>query len=101
MAPGVVKRLGRACSDNALALVEETDLLEEHGYGARAFALTVLAAEELGKAFVCVGSLAHAGDDPGDWEIFWTVIGGKRHDVKVLTALFLEQRLLKAAGLPG
>jgi AbiV family abortive infection protein len=96
----IVLRLGRECSENALALVEEANLLHENGHSARAFALTVLAAEELGKAFVCVGVLAQAGEDPGDWEAFWKVIGGKSHEIKVLTALFLEQHLLEAAGLP-
>jgi HEPN superfamily AbiV-like protein len=45
----LAKLLGRAAAENALHLVEEANLLDDNGHKARAFALTVLAAEEMGK----------------------------------------------------
>jgi AbiV family abortive infection protein len=48
----LVEQLSRAAADNSLQLVEEADVLDDNGHAARAFALTVLAAEELGKAFI-------------------------------------------------
>jgi AbiV family abortive infection protein len=99
VAADVVATLGKACSDNALDLVEEANLLADNDHPARGFALTILAAEELGKAFVCVLMLANPSDDAADWSTFWQVIGGKQHETKVWTALYLEQHLLEATGV--
>jgi hypothetical protein len=63
-------KLGRAAADNAIALANEADLLDENGHRARAFALTVLAAEELGKAYTCAMAEANV-DDPKTWDSFW------------------------------
>jgi AbiV family abortive infection protein len=93
----LVDDFGRAAADNALQLVEEADLLEEHGHGARAFALTVFAAEELGKAFICTMSVSH-----DDWAVFDAMVrGSKKHQTKLLGALFLMKRAPKLAGEPG
>jgi len=94
----VVAALGRACCDNALALVEEANLLTDHDHAERGFALTILAAEELGKAFVCVLMLGNPSDEVSDWSSFWRVVGGRQHETKVWTALYLEQYLLEASG---
>ncbi len=51
----LVARFGYAAAENAIELVEEADLLDENGHLARVFALTVLAAEELGKGDCCIG----------------------------------------------
>jgi AbiV family abortive infection protein len=96
----LVVKLGDEAANNALALVEEAELLDTNDHVARAFALTILATEELGKAFVCAGTAAHASHDPEAWEAFWTVIGGRQHEDKVFTALWLEKELLQGAGLP-
>lgn len=104
----LVARLGRAAADNALELAEEADLLDENGHSARAFALTVLAAEELGKAFICSMTEAHtsddlsdATDDLGDWESFGAmVVGHRKHETKLLAALFLMQQVLELADQP-
>jgi len=94
----LVEQLGRAAADNALELVEEANLLDEDGHAARAFALTVLAAEELGKAFICSMTVAHAHED-SDWGVFDAMVRGHRkHETKLLSALFLIQ---KAFGLTG
>lgn len=50
--PKVVMQLGIAAAANALAIVEEATLLDKAGHDARAFSLSVLAAEELSKAWV-------------------------------------------------
>lgn len=89
----LAEQLGRAAAENALELVEEADLLEANGHAARAFALTVLAAEEFGKAVICRMTVAHAHED-SDWAPFDAMVRGhKRHEVKLLGALFLIQTI--------
>jgi AbiV family abortive infection protein len=93
-------QLGRAAAENALELVEEADLLDENGHRARAFALTVLAAEELGKAFICTMTEAHA-QGPDGWQAFDMMVRGHRkHETKLLSALFLIQKVPGLAGEP-
>jgi AbiV family abortive infection protein len=97
----LIARMGRAAADNALELVDEADLLEEHGHAARAFALTVLAAEELGKAFICEMTVAHALEDPDDWRAFAAMVAGKKkHETKLLAALFLIRQVVDTPGEP-
>lgn len=97
----LVAGLGLAAAGNAVELVEEADLLDENGHRARAFALTVLAAEELGKAFICTLTASHAHGDMSDWQPFAAMVAGpSRHNTKLLAALFLMQRLLELEGLP-
>jgi AbiV family abortive infection protein len=96
----LVAQLGRIAADNAVQLAEEADLLDENGHGARAFALTVLAAEELGKSFICMLTETHA-HDPRDWDPFKMMVAGQgRHQTKILAALFLMQRALDLSGQP-
>lgn len=96
----LVARFGYAAAENAIELVEEADLLDENGHLARVFALTVLAAEELGKAFICTMTVSHANDDLS-WQPFAEMVAGRRrHQTKLLAALFLMQRLLELEGLP-
>jgi AbiV family abortive infection protein len=97
----LIARMGHAAADNALELVDEANLLEEQGHSARAFALTVLAAEELGKAFICEITVAHAHEDLDDWQVFAAMVAGKkRHETKLLGALFLIQEVPGTDGQP-
>lgn len=96
----IAEQLGRAAADNALDLVEEADLLDENGHRARAFALTVLAAEELGKAFICTVTVAQAHED-SDWAPFDAMVRGhKKHETKLMGALFLIQKVFGLTGQP-
>jgi AbiV family abortive infection protein len=97
----VLAKLGRAAAENAIALANEADLLDENDHRARAFALTVLAAEELGKAFTCAMVEANA-DDAQTWESFWAVLEGpQRHTTKLAANLYLELQLLSRDGPPS
>jgi AbiV family abortive infection protein len=97
----LIARMGRAAATNALELVDEANVLEEHGHAARAFALTILAAEELGKAFICDITIAHARADRDDWQAFAAMVAGKnRHETKLLAALFLMRRVVGTTGRP-
>jgi AbiV family abortive infection protein len=96
----LVEQLGHAAAGNALELVEEADLLDANGHRARAFALTVLAAEELGKALICTMTVAHAHEFE-DWTALVAMVRGhKKHEVKLLAALFLIQKVLGLTGEP-
>jgi AbiV family abortive infection protein len=93
----LVGKLSRAANDNALRLVEEADLLDRNGHKARAFALTVLAAEEMGKAFICMLTEAHA-KEPNDFQAFYEMVRGrKRHETKLLGALYVIQQVREIA----
>jgi len=100
----IAARLGVAACDNALALVEQADLLEddendlilEDEGRARAVALTVLAAEELAKAWAA-SLLVQFGPEEGVWEEFKRIIRG-RHEAKIGSMLFLEQFLPRLSG---
>jgi AbiV family abortive infection protein len=85
--PAAAARLGRAAADNALELIDEANLLHEHGHAARSFALTVLAAEELAKAWGASVALVH--DEPRPWA-FDSVVKG-HHTAEIDTTLFLER----------
>lgn len=74
-----VERLGRAAADNVLALIVEADLLHEHGHTARSFVLTVLAAEELAKAWVAFMAQQFE-EDPDLWSTFDEVVKGHHVD---------------------
>jgi AbiV family abortive infection protein len=99
--------LGLAAAENVHELVAAADRLEDItdedldgtdsrvGYQSRAIALSVLAAEEVAKAFVCSLTLEHAGEDPDDWKAFWDIFGGRRHQVKIDALLWLEAQVLK------
>lgn len=96
----LVAKLGRAAAANAIKLAEEAELLDDNGHRARAFALTVLAAEELGKAFICRSTSARARE-LDDWTIYRDmVLGPKKHELKLFSALFVIQKLPGIAGLP-
>jgi AbiV family abortive infection protein len=95
--PKVTMRLGIAAAANALAIVEEAGLLADEGHDARAFSLSVLAAEELAKAWAAVV----AGLFPEDAEVgaeFRQIVRG-HHRVKLDASLFLERNMPKLAGL--
>jgi len=91
-------RLGLAAARNALALTEESDTLAEAGANARAFALSVHAGEEIGKAWAC--AIAQTwGDEAEFWEVFWEVVEG-HHIRKLDSGLFLEHLPSLALGRP-
>lgn len=93
----LIARVGRAAADNALQLVREADLLDQNGHKARAFALTVLAAEEIGKAFICMMTQAHA-KEPNDLQAYAAMVRGhKKHETKLLSALFLIRQVPEIA----
>jgi AbiV family abortive infection protein len=65
---------------------------------ARAFALTVFAAEEVAKAYAATLILTlHSDEDPSAWDGFWSVIQGHHRD-KIQAALSLEQVLPRLTG---
>jgi AbiV family abortive infection protein len=85
----LVEEFGLAAAANALSLCEEARLLHDAGYRARAYALAVLAAEELAKAHAA--SIAQTwGGDPAFWPAFWKLVQGK-HPEKLETVHFLER----------
>lgn len=93
----LIARLGRAAAENAVELVEEANLLDDNGHKARAFALTVLAAEEMGKAFICTMTEAHA-KEPNDFQAYDAIVRGrKKHETKLLSALFLIREVREVA----
>jgi AbiV family abortive infection protein len=96
----IAAKIGAAASENALALVEESDLLEEHDHHARAFVSAVLAMEETGKAWAAHVLLQLAEEDEDDselWGAFWEI--ARHHESKINAALCLEQGLPAMAGL--
>jgi AbiV family abortive infection protein len=89
----MVALLGLEASRNALALVHEADMLLAQGALARAFALSVLAAEELAKASFCNLATPY-GDNPDFWPSFWGLVRGRDHAQKLRAMLFLETHLV-------
>jgi AbiV family abortive infection protein len=75
-------QFARELQGNALALLEEAQILFEHGRWARALALAVLAEEEAGKALLTIREQL-PGDDFGD-------LKANRHEDK-LTAMALTE----------
>lgn len=61
-----------ACRDNARELIDEADILTEHGRHARAYALLHTACEELGKfAVLEIGALGLLSGRAPKWKRFW------------------------------
>ncbi len=95
--PNVAMQLGIAAAANALAIVEEATLLADEGHDARALSLSVLAAEELSKAW----AVLVVGLFPNDPELgpeFRATLRG-HHRVKLDTSLFLERDFPKVVGI--
>lgn len=95
--PKVIMRLGSAAAANALAIVEEASLLADEGHDARAFSLSVLATEELAKAWAAVV----AGLFPDDAEVgveFRQIVRG-HHRGEARRIAVPQRNIPKMAGL--
>lgn len=95
--PRVVMQLGIAAAANALAIVEEARLLAEEGHDARAFSLSVLATEELAKAWAAL-VVGLFPSDPKLGPELRAILRGQ-HRVKLDTSLFLERDFPKVVGM--
>lgn len=83
-----------ACYSNAKGLLEDSRLLAEHDRLPRAFALTVLAFEELGKVpLLCDPDPADPSKDPAYWKGFWKEF--RQHRIKQEVMLAYGRRLDK------
>lgn len=71
LSSGQLAQLARATLDNAQSLLEDARLLLDAGRWARAYALTILAAEEYGKFESCVIAGSYESDDHDSWKRFW------------------------------
>ena len=95
--PKVVLQLGIAAARNALAIVEEANLLADERHDARAFSLSVLGAEELSKAWAALVASLFPDDPEIGPELRASLRG--HHKVKLDASLFLERGVPRLAGL--
>jgi AbiV family abortive infection protein len=95
--PKVVMQFGIAAAANALAIAEEATLLAKEGHDARAFSLSVLAVEELSKAWVALVAGLFPNDPDVGSELRAMLKG--HHRVKLDASLFLERDFPKVVGM--
>ena len=80
LSPAFLGKLARAALDNASELLGDASVLLEAGRFPRAFALSLLAAEEFGKHMACVSASALDLEDPAVSKTFWQRF--RNHDAK-------------------
>ena len=85
----VIAELARAACRNARAYLDDADVLADAGRDVRAFALTVMGAEEFGKAFWAQRILED--DSEAAWDSLQAALGGRGvHQHRLATLLALE-----------
>jgi AbiV family abortive infection protein len=95
--PKVVLRVGVAAAANALTIAEEATLLADAGHDARAFSLSVLAVEELAKAWIA-NTCIHYSDVQGVESEVRKLLRGHHMD-KLDASLGLERIVPMLAGI--
>jgi AbiV family abortive infection protein len=95
--PKVVMGLGIAAAANALAIVEEATLLADAGHDARAFSLSVLAVEELAKAWIANIGIHYSDEEGVEPEVRKLLRG--HHTDKLDASLGLERIIPMLAGI--
>lgn len=81
---------------NARSLAEESRLLKENGYHARALSLAILALEELGKVPLICNMILYRKDDAEAWRKAWKEFQSHRFKLGVWTVY--GKRLLNMLG---
>lgn len=84
------------CYINAKALADESRLLKENGYHARALSLAILALEELGKIPLICNMILYRKDDAEAWRKAWKEFQAHRSKLGVWTVY--GKRLLNMLG---
>lgn len=77
---------------NAVALIDEVELLLASGAVPRAYSLAILAAEEFGKCQLAVGAIGHATKDQIYWKEWWSAF--YFHDSKLVQAAYVATSLI-------
>ena len=90
-------KLGRAAIRNVYAYEEDIEALLEDSRHVRAFALQVMAVEELAKAFWV--QMVRTTDDHDAWAHLWEALGGRGvHQKRLSVILALEEMVSQAGG---
>jgi AbiV family abortive infection protein len=99
LSPEQLGVIGRKSLDNAVALLDDADLLLEHARFPRASALAVLAAEEFGKMLMAFGALSLEPGDEQGWRRFWRRFKG--HNPKYANAAMMLDAFVPEEDVSG
>ena len=83
--------LAQALLDNSRALVDDADLLLEHGRHPRAAALALMAMEELSKVQLCLEAMTEGTPVPESRSKAWTDHRGKFSSARAFELAFLDE----------
>jgi AbiV family abortive infection protein len=97
LSPVQLATVARKALDNAVALLDDGELLLRGGRAARASALAVLAAEEFGKVLMAFGALSLERDDSLGWNRFWRRF--RSHNPKYANAVMMMDPFVPAEDL--
>ncbi len=84
------------CYMNAMSLVDESRLLKENGYYARALSLAILALEELGKIPLIFNMILCPADDAEAWRKSWEEFQSHKSKLGIMT--IYGKQVLRALG---
>jgi AbiV family abortive infection protein len=84
------------CYMNAKAMLDEVKLLQGNGHFARAFSLTILGLEELGKIPLIYNMILCQPDDMQAWDKCWKEL--QQHEVKIRVWTSYDKNVLRLLG---